>query len=153
MDSEKNCDCGGWFDVKTVMDYVPHRFPFLLIDRIVEFDKDERVVARKNVSVNEAVFQGHFPGDPIFPGVLISEHIAQAACFLLSKSAGELDKSKVYFLGKIKNMAFKKPVRPGDVIETEVKIITKVGQMAMVEGISRVDGHVVAKGELSFSAV
>jgi 3-hydroxyacyl-[acyl-carrier-protein] dehydratase len=142
----------GLFDVKTIMEFVPHRFPFLLIDRITEFEENTRVVAKKNVSINEAQFQGHFPNEPIFPGVLIAEHMAQAACFLLSKSAGKLDKSKVYYLGKIKNMSFRKPVVPGDTIETEVKIITSVGGMAMVEAVSKVDGILVAKGELSFSA-
>jgi len=142
----------GLFDIKTIMQFVPHRFPFLLIDRIMEFEPNTRVVARKNVSINEAQFQGHFPGEPVFPGVLISEHMAQAACFLLSKSAGELDTSKVYYLGKVKNMAFRKPVVPGDTIDTEVKIITAVGGMAMVEAVSKVDGVLVAKGELAFSA-
>lgn len=142
----------GLFDVKTIMSYVPHRFPFLLIDRIAEFEENVRVVAKKNVSINEAQFQGHFPGEPIFPGVLIAEHMAQAACFLLSKSAGSLDSGKVYYLGKIKNMSFRKPVVPGDTIETEVKVVAAVGGMAMVEAVSKVDGALVAKGELAFSA-
>jgi 3-hydroxyacyl-[acyl-carrier-protein] dehydratase len=142
----------GLFDIKTIMQFVPHRFPFLLVDRITEFEENVRVVAKKNVSINEAQFQGHFPGEPIFPGVLIAEHMAQAACFLLSKSAGSLDSSKVYYLGKIKNMSFRKPVVPGDTIETEVKIITSVGAMALVEAMSKVDGVLVAKGELAFSA-
>jgi len=140
------------FDIKTIMRFVPHRYPFLLIDRITEFEENTRVVAKKNVSINEAQFQGHFPGEPIFPGVLIAEHMAQSACFLLSKSAGSLDSSKVYYLGKIKNMSFRKPVVPGDTIETEVKIITAVGGMAMVDAVSKVDGVLVAKGELAFSA-
>ncbi|MDR0304683.1 MAG: 3-hydroxyacyl-ACP dehydratase FabZ [Chitinispirillales bacterium] len=140
------------FDIKTIMQFVPHRFPFLLIDRIMEFEENKRVVAKKNVSINEAQFQGHFPNEPVFPGVLIVEHMAQAACFLLSKSAGSFDTSKVYYLGKVKNMSFRKPVVPGDTIETEVKIITAVGAMAMVEAASKVDGVLVAKGELAFSA-
>ena len=142
----------GLFDIKTIMQFVPHRFPFLLIDRIMEFEANIRIVAKKNVSINEAQFQGHFPGEPVFPGVLIIEHMAQAACFLLSKSTGSLDTGKIYYLGKVKNMSFRKPVVPGDTIETEVKIITAVGNMAMVEAVSKVDNVLAAKGELAFSA-
>ncbi|MCL1946323.1 MAG: 3-hydroxyacyl-ACP dehydratase FabZ [Chitinivibrionia bacterium] len=142
----------GLFDIKTIMQFVPHRYPFLLIDRITEFEEKVRVVAKKNVSINEAQFQGHFPDEPIFPGVLIIEHMAQTACFLLSKSVGSLDTSKVYYLGKVKNVSFRKPVIPGDTIETEVKIITSVGGMAMVEAVSKVDGVLVAKGELALGA-
>jgi beta-hydroxyacyl-ACP dehydratase FabZ len=142
----------GLFDIKTIMQFVPHRYPFLLIDRITEFEEKVRIVAKKNVSINEAQFQGHFPDEPIFPGVLIIEHMAQTACFLLSKSVGSLDTSKVYYLGKVKNVSFRKPVVPGDTIETEVKIITSVGGMAMVEAVSKVDGVLVAKGELALGA-
>ena len=139
-------------DIKEIMQYVPHRYPFLLIDRILDFKKDESVIARKCVSMNEAQFQGHFPGEPVLPGVLITEHMAQAACFLLAKSAGGLEEGKVYYLGKVNKMVFKKPVTPGDVIETEVTILTAVGSMCIAKAVARVDGKMVAKGELSFAA-
>lgn len=140
------------FDIKEIMQYVPHRYPFLLIDRIMEFEADTKVVARKCVSMNEAQFQGHFPGEPVLPGVMITEHMAQAACFLLAKSAGGLEDGKVYYLGKINKMTFRKPVVPGDVIETEVEITTKVGSMCIASAKTKVDGKLVAKGELAFSA-
>lgn len=149
------------FDVKTIMEYVPHRYPFLLIDRVSEFTPtgvdDEgnsvgSVVTLKNVTINEAQFQGHFPGEPVFPGVLIIENMAQSACFLLSKSAGELDTSKVYFLGTVNKVKFMKPVVPGDQMETTVELIKQVGPMAMAKAKVRVDGKLVAKAELSFSA-
>ena len=140
------------FSIKEIMQFVPHRYPFLLIDRVLDFEPDTRVVTRKNVTMNEHQFQGHFPGEPVFPGVLIIEAMAQSACFLLSKSAGSLDTSKVYYLGKVGKASFRKPVTPGDTMEIEVTIITKVGTMAMVEATARVDGKPVAKAELSFAA-
>lgn len=140
------------FDIKEIMKFVPHRYPFLLIDRVLEFEENTKVVTRKNVTINEAQFQGHFPGEPVFPGVLMIENMAQSACFLLSKSAGELDESKVYYLGKVNKINFRQPVTPGDTMETTVEIITAVGSMAMVKATIRVDGKLVAKGEMAFSA-
>lgn len=140
------------FDIKTIMEYVPHRYPFLLIDRVLEFEEHTRVVTRKNVTINEAQFQGHFPGEPVFPGVYIIENMAQSACFLLAKSVGSLDTTKVYYLGKVQKISFRKPVVPGDTMETEVTIIKSIGGMAMVEAKVMVDGKVVAKGEMAFSA-
>ncbi len=140
------------FDVKEIMKFVPHRYPFLLIDRVTAFTADETVTTLKNVTINEAQFQGHFPGEPVFPGVLMIENMAQAACFLLSKSAGELDDSKVYFLGTVNKVKFRKPVVPGDQMETTVELVKAVGSMAMVTAKVKVDGKMVAKAELAFSA-
>ena len=140
------------FDVKEIMKFVPHRYPFLLIDRVTDFTKDESVTTLKNVTINEAQFQGHFPGEPVFPGVLMIENMAQSACFLLAKSAGELDDSKVYYLGQVNKVKFRKPVVPGDQMETTVEMIKAVGSMAMVSAKVKVDGKMVAKAEMSFSA-
>ncbi len=134
------------------MKFVPHRYPFLLIDRVTAFTANETVTTLKNVTINEAQFQGHFPGEPVFPGVLMIENMAQAACFLLSKSAGELDDSKVYFLGTVNKVKFRKPVVPGDQMETTVELVKAVGSMAMVTAKVKVDGKMVAKAELAFSA-
>ncbi len=140
------------FDIKEIMKFVPHRYPFLLIDRVLEFEADTKVVTKKNVTINEGMFQGHFPGEPVFPGVLMIENMAQSGCFLLAKSAGELDDSKVYYLGKVNKVSFRKPVTPGDTMETTVEITTKVGPMAMVKATIRVEGKLVAKAEMAFSA-
>lgn len=140
------------FDVKEIMKYVPHRYPFLLIDRVTEFEAETSVTTLKNVTINEAQFQGHFPGEPVLPGVLIIENMAQSACFLLAKSAGGLEEDKVYFLGTVNKTKFRKPVVPGDQLITTVEMIKSVGSMAMVKATSRVDGKVVAKAELAFSA-
>lgn len=140
------------FDIDEIMRNVPHRYPFLLIDRITAFDANRSVTVLKNVTINEAQFQGHFPGKPIFPGVLIIENMAQSACFLLIKSAGGATQERVYYLGKVNKMAFKKPVRPGDQLITSVTVEKILGPMAMVSAVSTVDGQEVARGELMFSA-
>jgi 3-hydroxyacyl-[acyl-carrier-protein] dehydratase len=138
------------FDIKEIMKNVPHRFPFLLIDRVTEFKENESVTVLKNVTINEAQFQGHFPGNPVLPGVYIIENMAQAACFLLSKSAGGLVEDAVYYLGKVKTIQFMHPVFPGDQMITTVAIEKKFGDSAMVNAKAFVDGKVVAKGDLMF---
>lgn len=138
------------FDIEEIMKNVPHRYPFLLIDRVLEFTANESVTTLKNVTINEAQFQGHFPGKPIFPGVYIVENLAQSSCFLLAKSAGGIDENKVYFLGKISKVSFMKPVVPGDQLITTIKIEKIFGPSAMVSARAKVDGKTVAKGELMF---
>lgn len=138
------------FTIQEIMKNVPHRFPFLLIDRILEFKENESTTALKNVSINEAQFQGHFPGNPILPGVYIIENMAQAACFLLSKSAGGLKENTVYYLGKVKTVSFMQPVVPGDQLITTVVIEKQFGDSALVNAKATVDGKLVAKGDLMF---
>lgn len=140
------------FSIEEIMEFVPHRYPFLLIDRIKEFTKDETATALKNVSINEAQFQGHFPGKPVLPGVMIIENMAQTSCFLLAKSAGGLDTDKVYYLGKVKNASFMKPVVPGDQLITTVTIEKTIGAMSLVKAVATVDGKKVAKAEMAFAA-
>jgi 3-hydroxyacyl-[acyl-carrier-protein] dehydratase len=138
------------FDIEEIMRNVPHRFPFLLIDRILEFDTGKSVTTLKNVTINEAQFQGHFPNKPIFPGVYIIENMAQSACFLLIKSTGGKDDSAVYFLGRVAKMAFLKPVTPGDQLITTIEVVKSLGGMALVSAESKVADTVVARGEMSF---
>lgn len=138
------------FNIKEIMENVPHRYPFLLIDRIIDFKKDEYVTVLKNISINEAQFQGHFPGNPIFPGVYIIENMAQASCFLLAKSSGGLNQNTVYYLGKVNKISFMKPVTPGDQLVTTITVIKFLGRNAAVQAKSAVDGKTVAKGELMF---
>lgn len=134
------------------MQNVPHRYPFLLIDRVLEFTKDQSVTVLKNVTMNEAQFQGHFPDRPVFPGVYLIENMAQAACFLLAKSAGGVDEKMVYYLGRVNKIAFRKPVVPGDQLITEIKVEKLIGANALVNAETKVDGKTVAKGDLMFAA-
>jgi 3-hydroxyacyl-[acyl-carrier-protein] dehydratase len=138
------------FTIQEIMKNVPHRFPFLLIDRILDYKENESVTALKNVSINEAQFQGHFPGNPILPGVYIIENMAQAACFLLAKSGGGLQENAVYYLGKVKSISFLQPVVPGDQLITTVAVEKKFGDSALVNARATVDGKLVAKGDLMF---
>ncbi len=137
------------FDIMEIMKVMPHRYPFLLIDRIVELT-EERVVAIKNVTMNEPFFQGHFPGHPIMPGVLIVESMAQAGGFLLLNTLEDTGDKLVYFV-KIDNTKFRKPVRPGDQLRHEISLVKRRRNMIVIEGKAYVDGEVVAEGE--FTAV
>ncbi len=138
------------FAIEEILKNVPHRYPFLLIDRVLEFSKNESVTTLKNITINEAQFQGHFPGKPIFPGVYIIENMAQSSAFLLAKSSGGIDEKKVYLLGKVSKISFLKPVTPGDQLLTTIKVEKIIGPSAMVSAKSKVDGKTVAKGEMMF---
>ena len=139
------------FDIEEIMRNVPHRYPFLLIDRVLDFKEHESVTVLKNVSINEAQFQGHFPRKPILPGVYIIENMAQAACFLLAKSGGGLRDDVVYVLGKVSKVSFYAPVVPGDQLITTVTVVKKFGESALVEAKAVKGETLVAKGELMFS--
>ena len=138
------------FDIEEIVKNVPHRYPFLLIDRVIEFSPNETVTTLKNITINEAQFQGHFPGKPIFPGVYIIENMAQSSAFLLAKSAGGVDEKKVYFLGKVTKVSFLKPVVPGDQLVTTINVEKILGPSAMVKAKSKVGDKTVAKGEMMF---
>lgn len=110
-------------DIHEIMNYLPHRFPFLLVDRVVSVEPGKRIVAIKNVSINEPFFPGHFPNRPVMPGVLILEAMAQVAAILSFKTAGtKPDANSVYYFVGIDNARFKKPVEPGDQLRLEVAI-------------------------------
>ena len=135
-------------DVERIQAMLPHRYPFLLIDRVVEFEPGKRATAIKNVTINEPFFQGHFPGHPIMPGVLIVEAMAQVGGMLLLGGLEDPDTKVVYFMS-LDNVRFRKPVKPGDQIVFEVEIIQIRGKIAKTRGVARVDGEVVAEAEMA----
>jgi 3-hydroxyacyl-[acyl-carrier-protein] dehydratase len=138
-------------DVKQIMEIIPQRSPFLMIDRVEEYVPGESCVAYKNVCINESYFQGHFPGNPIMPGVLIIEALAQTgAVAILSQ---EEYKGKNALFGGVDKLRFKKQVVPGDVLKLEVKIIKRKGPIGVGEAVATVDGKVAVKGELTFAIV
>jgi UDP-3-O-[3-hydroxymyristoyl] N-acetylglucosamine deacetylase/3-hydroxyacyl-[acyl-carrier-protein] dehydratase len=136
------------YEIEDIMRVLPHRYPFLLVDRILEIEENKRVVGIKNVTINEPFFQGHFPGHPIMPGVLIVEAMAQVGGMLLLGSLEEPDTKVVYFMS-IDNIKFRKPVRPGDQLVFEVEMIQVRGKIAKTRGVARVDGEVVAEAEMA----
>lgn len=135
-------------EIKEIMAILPHAYPFLLVDRIVEIEPGKRVVGIKNVTYNEPFFPGHFPGRPIMPGVLIVEAMAQTAGVLVFNSLPQEDRNKsVFFLG-IDNVRFRKPVIPGDQLRMEIEITRHRQSIWGFKGKALVDGNLVAEGDL-----
>ncbi len=135
-------------DIKELMSILPHAYPFLLVDRIIEAEPGKRIVGIKNVTYNEPFFPGHFPGRPIMPGVLIVEAMAQTAGILVFRSLSQEEfKRPVYFLG-IDNVRFRKPVIPGDQLRLELEITKHRQSVWGFKGKAFVDGNVVAEAEL-----
>ncbi|MFH1141042.1 MAG: 3-hydroxyacyl-ACP dehydratase FabZ [Chloroflexota bacterium] len=136
-------------EAKDIQQILPHRWPFLLVDRVVEMEEGVRAVGIKNVTINEPFFQGHFPGYPIMPGVLIVEALAQVgAVALLSLPE---NKGKIAFFAGIDGFRFRRPVVPGDSIRLEVKLTKMRGPVGKSEAKATVDGKTVAEGELTFA--
>jgi 3-hydroxyacyl-[acyl-carrier-protein] dehydratase len=141
-------------DFNQIKNLLPHRYPFLLVDKILEIEKDKRIVGIKNVSINENFFQGHFPDEPIMPGVLIVEAMAQtAAVLVLQGTTAEQRQAKVLVLGAIKDFRFQKPVRPGDQLRFEVELLKFSGKIAVIRGSAFVGKESVAQGEMIFGAI
>lgn len=138
-------------DVNQIMEIIPQRSPFLMIDRVEEYIPGESAIAYKNVCINEPFFQGHFPGNPIMPGVLIVEAMAQTGAVAVLSL--EENKGKNALFGGIDKLKLKKQVVPGDVLKLEVKIIKRKGPIGVGEAIATVDGKLAAKGELTFAIV
>lgn len=138
-------------NIDEIMKIIPQRPPILMIDKVEELVPGESAIAYKNVCINEPYFQGHFPGQPIMPGVLIVESLAQTGAVAILSM--EENKNKNAFFGGIDKLRFKRPVKPGDVLKLEVKIIKKKGPIGVGEAIATVDGELVTKGELTFAIV
>jgi 3-hydroxyacyl-[acyl-carrier-protein] dehydratase len=149
MDDKTKAKTLGTADIAKVMKFLPHRYPFLLLDRMFDMNGDESCVGLKNVTINEPFFQGHFPQYPVMPGVLIIEGLAQTAGALCVSSLGEDYKAElVYFMG-IDKAKFRKPVLPGDQLHYHVCKIRNRGRVWRFYGEAKVDGAVVAEAEIS----
>jgi 3-hydroxyacyl-[acyl-carrier-protein] dehydratase len=136
-------------DVNEILRYLPHRYPFLLIDRVLELEPDRRVVAIKNVTINEPYFVGHFPHLPVMPGVLVVEAMAQAAGVLSFATMGRRsDDNSVFYFAGIDEARFKRPVVPGDQLRLEVDILRKSRLLWKFKGSASVDGQIVAEAQL-----
>ena len=138
-------------NIKEICEIIPQRAPFLMIDRVEELESGKHAVAYKNVCINEWYFGGHFPGNPIMPGVLITEALAQTGAVAILSL--EENKGKNALFAGIDKMKFKQMVVPGDVLRLEVNVIKCKGPIGVGEAIATVDGKVVAKGELTFAVV
>lgn len=137
------------YDINAIKEIIPHRYPFLLIDRVIEFVDNERACAIKNVTANEPFFNGHFPNLPIMPGVLILEAIAQTAAILATKSTDGVGKDKTVFLVGADEFRWKRKVVPGDTLRIEVKSVKKRRPMWVMSGEAYVGSKLVACGTLS----
>ena len=136
-------------DVGTIQSLIPHRYPFLLVDRIIDLDIEaKRIVGVKNVTFNEPFFQGHFPGTPIMPGVLIIEALAQAGGVLTQLSLGRDAQSKLFYMVKVDNARFSKQVVPGDVLILDVRMKRLIRNMGWYSGEAKVNGEVVACADI-----
>ncbi|MES2176487.1 MAG: UDP-3-O-acyl-N-acetylglucosamine deacetylase [Gemmatimonadota bacterium] len=134
--------------IEEIMQVLPHRYPFLLVDRVVEMDPPKTIVGIKNVTINEPFFQGHFPGHPIMPGVLIVEAMAQVGGMLLMGSVPDPEKKVVYFTS-LNNVKWRKPVKPGDQLRFELEMLQIRGMMCRMKGLAKVDGELVCEAEMS----
>lgn len=134
--------------IQEIMALLPHRYPFLLIDRVLDYTPGESLTAIKNVTINEPIFTGHFPGMPIFPGVLILEALAQATGILGFKTVTERSENELYLFAAIDEARFKKPVLPGDTMVLEVKFLKERRNMWKFYGEAKVEGQIVCSAEL-----
>ena len=136
-------------DIREILKYLPHRYPFLMVDRILEIEPGTRIVGIKNVTYNENFFQGHFPGKPVMPGVLICEAMAQVGAILAHSSSLLTGEGKVFMLTGLDRVKIKRAVEPGDQLRLELTSVKRRGPYWKMVGEATVDGKLVAQGELS----
>ncbi len=140
------------FDIQEILEFLPHRYPFLLIDRVIEFEPAKRIVAIKNVTFNEPFFQGHFPGYPIMPGVLVVEAMAQAGGIIMMSQMPDRHDKLVVFTG-IEKAKFRRPVTPGDQLRIEVEVLNFRPRMGRIQAVALVDGKKACEATLSCQVV
>lgn len=140
-------------DIKEIQKLLPHRYPFLLVDRVIEFDAEKKLVGYKNVTANEEFFNGHFPGHPVMPGVLILEALAQACALLAYKSSGLNPAEWVVYLMAIDGAKFRRPVVPGDRLTLTCEVLRHKSSVWKQRGTATVDGQVVAEAEFLATVV
>ena len=140
------------FDIQEILDFLPHRYPFLLIDRIVEFERAKRLVAIKNVTINEPFFQGHFPGYPIMPGVLVIEAMAQAGGIVMMSELPDRHQKLVVFTS-IERAKFRRPVTPGDQLRIEIEVLSFRTRAGRIQGKAFVDGKLACEATLTCQVV
>src|ERR1700746_2537240 len=140
------------FDIQEILEFLPHRYPFLLIDRITEFEPTKRLVAITNVTINEPLFQGHFPGYPIMPGVLVVEAMAQAGGIIMMHELEDRHSKLVVFTG-IERAKFRRPVMPGDQLRIEVEVLSFRTRAGRIEGRAYADGKVACEATLTCRVV
>lgn len=138
-------------DIQKIQSLLPHRYPFLLVDRVIESEPGKRLVAIKNVTINEPFFPGHFPSKPVMPGVLLIEAMAQATGLLAMESA-EVPKEAIYYLVGVDKARFKRPVVPGDQLVFEVEVIKNKREIWVFSAEAKVDGQLVASAEIMCTA-
>jgi len=146
-EARKAREPGPVLDIHQILEYMPHRYPFLLVDRILEFEAGKRIVGLKNVTMNEPFFQGHYPGHPVMPGVLIVEAMAQVGGLLLMNEFDDPEEKVVYFMS-LDDVKWRKPVVPGDQLVFELEMVQFRGSVCKMQGVGRVDGQVVAEGKM-----
>lgn len=143
-----------FMDIHKIMELLPHRYPFLLVDRVVALERDSFVEAYKNVSINEPFFQGHFPGLPVMPGVMIIEAMAQAGGFLVLHGLGDdTVRDSIFLFTGIEKVRFRKPVLPGDRLDLHCELIKHKLNLWKMRGKARVDGALAAEAELTAAIV
>lgn len=138
-------------DIEQIRNVLPHRYPFLLVDRILELVPEKSARGYKNVTINEEFFEGHFPGHAVMPGVLVCEAMAQVAGVLLLSMTGNA--GKLAYFGGMDRVRFRKPVMPGDTLVTDVDLIATKSNIGKVKAVARVDGEVACEGEFMFALV
>jgi beta-hydroxyacyl-ACP dehydratase FabZ len=140
------------YSITEIMKILPHRYPFMLVDRIIELEEEKRIVGLKNVTINEQFFQGHFPGAPVMPGVLVIEAMAQVAGVLIYRNMPDKDTKLIYFTG-IENAKFRRPVVPGDQLHLEMELLNRRNNFGKMTGRATVEGKLVAEAVVVFAIV